>query len=256
MKVVILAGGLGTRISEETSSQPKPMIRIGNDPILVHILRHYAHYNHEDFIIALGYKGYAIKEYFKNYLLHTSNISINLLSESIKYETKTSTNWNLQLVDTGDSTLTGGRVKRLQSRLNETFMLTYGDGLSDVNLDELLKFHKAHGKLATVTAVAPPGRYGILEISESNSVNGFLEKPREFGSLINGGFFVFEPGIFDLIDGDDEPLEEGLLPKLSKLGELFAFRHSGFWQSMDTLRDMRYLESLITSGNTPWIATN
>ena len=253
MKVVILAGGLGTRISEETSSLPKPMIRIGSDPILVHILRHFAQYNHKDFIIALGYKGYVIKEYFKNYSLHTSNVLINLSTNSIEYETNDSTNWNLELVDTGDLTLTGGRVKRLRSRLSETFMLTYGDGLSDVNLDELLTFHKSHGKLATVTAVSPPGRYGILEIDDSNSVNGFLEKPKGFGSEINAGFFVFEPGIFDLIDGDDEPLEEGLLPKLSNLGELFAFRHSGFWQSMDTLRDKRYLESLIESGNPPWI---
>lgn len=253
MKVVILAGGLGTRISEETSSLPKPMIRIGSDPILVHILRHYAHYNHEDFIVALGYKGYVIKEYFKNFALHTSNVLINLSTGKVNYETNTSTNWKIELVDTGESTLTGGRVKRLQSRLNETFMLTYGDGLSNVNLDKLLTFHKSHGKLATVTAVAPPGRYGILEIDDSNSVNGFLEKPTGFGSEINGGFFVFEPGIFDLIEGDDEPLEEGLLPKLSKLGELSAFRHSGFWQSMDTLRDKRYLETLIESGNHPWL---
>lgn len=253
MKVVILAGGLGTRISEETSFLPKPMIRIGDDPILVHILRHYAHYKHDDFIVALGYKGYVIKEYFTNYALHTSNVSINLKTNKINYETKAPQNWNVELVDTGDSTLTGGRVKRLQSRLNETFMLTYGDGLSDVNLNDLLAFHRSHGRLATVTAVAPPGRYGILEISDSNLVNGFIEKPQGFGSEINGGFFVFEPGVIDLIGGDDEPLEEGLLPKLSKLGELKAFRHSGFWQSMDTLRDKRYLESLILQGNPPWI---
>ena len=255
MKVLILAGGLGTRISEETHSIPKPMVKIGKDPILIHIMRHFAGFDHKEFYIALGYKGYVIKEYFKNYKLHNSDVSIDFKTNNFSFSNTSELDWLIHLVETGEETLTGGRVKILENSLQETFMLTYGDGIADVNLTELVSFHKSHGKLATVTSVVPPGRYGILEIDSSKNVIGFAEKPPEFGSQINGGFFIFEPEIFGLLSGN-ETLEEGLLPKLASLGELVAFRHNGFWQSMDTLRDKRYLDSLFKEGRLPGQSSN
>ena len=251
INVVILAGGFGTRISEETHSVPKPMINIGDMPILLHLMKHYGHYGFNDFTIALGYKGYVIKEFFSNYQLHTSDVEFNFGSKSVEYTNSWTQDWNVKLVDTGQNTMTGGRIRRLEKSLTSTFMVTYGDGLSDVNISELLKFHKSHGKMATVTAVRPPGRYGALSIS-GNEVKNFDEKPLGDGQRINGGFFVFEPEIFQFLNSDSDPLESTALPKLAQIGELMAYRHDGFWQPMDTLREKNYLENLWATNKAPW----
>jgi glucose-1-phosphate cytidylyltransferase len=251
MKVVLLAGGLGTRISEETNLIPKPMVTIGDLPILLHIMKRYSSFGFSDFTIALGYKGYVIKEFFNNYQLHTSDVSFDFSSGNRKFSESKTENWNVDLIDTGENTMTGGRLLRLREHLSSTFMLTYGDGLSDVNLGELLEFHKSHGKLATVTAVSPPGRYGALDL-ENSSVKRFKEKPDGDGERINGGFFVFEPEVLSYLSSDADHLETTALPALAKDNELQAFIHDGFWQPMDTLRERNLLEQIWASGEAPW----
>lgn len=252
MKVAILAGGYGTRLAEETEIRPKPMVEIGGKPILWHIMMHYAHYDFKDFVIALGYKGEAIKKYMVDYCSLNSDLTIDLKSGKIQTEKGDKPDWMVRLVDTGTNTQTGGRIKRLQKLLgNETFMLTWGDGVSDVNLDDLLAFHRSHGKLATMTAVRPPARYGHLNIENSRIVE-FTEKPQTGEGWINGAFFVLEPGIFDYIQGDDIVWEKEPLEQLAKDGQLMAYQHSSFWQCMDTLREKYILEKLWQSGNAPW----
>lgn len=252
MKVVILAGGLGTRLSEETTVKPKPMVEIGEHPILWHIMKIYAHYGYNDFIICLGYKGYVIKEYFANYYLHNSDFTLELKRNEMKYEKSRSEDWTVTLVDTGLNTQTGGRIKRIEKYVKgEAFMVTYGDGLSDVNINALVEFHKNSKKMATVTAVMPPGRFGALTIN-GKMVTKVTEKPRGDNSWINGGFFVVEPGIFDLISGDDTIWEREPLEAMAKRGELGAFKHKGFWHAMDTIRDKNELNDLWRSGKAPW----
>ena len=253
MKAVILAGGMGTRISEESHLRPKPMIEVGGRPILWHIMKIYSHYGITDFVICLGYRGYLIKEYFANYFLHNADVTIDARSNDIHYHTAKSEPWRVTLVDTGEHTLTGGRLKNVASYLtpDEPFCFTYGDGVADINIAGLVSFHKAHGKRATVTAVIPPGRYGALSI-ERDRVVDFVEKPAGDGNLINGGFFVLDSTVTDLIDGVDTPWEGSPLERLVAAGELMAFRHTGFWQPMDTLRDRMHLEQLWASGNAPW----
>ena len=253
MKAVILAGGLGTRISEETHLKPKPMIEIGNKPILWHILKTYSAHKIYDFIICCGYKGYVIKEYFANYFLHMSDVTFDLENNQMEVHQKKAEPWRITLVDTGDSTLTGGRLKRVKNYIKgETcFCFTYGDGVSDINVTALLQFHKAHGKLATVSAVQPPGRYGAI-LREGDLVSGFQEKPPGDGAWIHGGLFVLIPGVIDYIGGDETSWEGTVLKKLSELGELSAYEHRGFWQPMDTLRDKNYLEELWAAGKAPW----
>lgn len=254
MKVVILAGGFGTRISEESHSKPKPMIEIGEKPILWHIMKIYSYFGFHDFIICLGYKGDRIKEYFSHYFQNNSDVTFDLRNNGyMTVHKKTIEPWRVTLADTGKDTLTGGRVKRIQKYVgNQTFMLTYGDGVSDINLKELLEFHRNHGKLATVTAVQPSGRFGSLQLTESNHVWGFEEKIKGDGGWINGGFFVMEPKVFDYIAGDDTVLEKGPLENLAKDGQLMAFQHQGFWHCMDTLRDKNGLEQLWKTGKAPW----
>ncbi len=253
MKVVILAGGFGTRLSEETHLKPKPMVEIGGKPILWHIMKIYSAYGFNEFIICLGYKGYMIKEFFANYFLYMADVTIDLSNNSIEVHNAKAEPWKVTLVDTGLYTQTGGRIKRIKSYVgNETFMLTYGDGVADVNIKELLEFHKKHGKLATVTAVQPPGRFGGLILNGGEKVLDFREKPKGDGAWINGGFFVLEPGVFDYIKGDDTPWEAEPLQNLARNGELMAYKHKGFWQCMDTLRDKNYLEKLWNSGKAPW----
>lgn len=253
MKVVILAGGFGTRLSEETDLRPKPMVEIGGKPILWHIMKIYSTYGFNDFIICLGYKGYMIKEYFANYFIHNSDITISLKENTIQVHNNYCEPWRVTLVDTGLNTQTGGRIKRVQKYIgNETFMATYGDGVGDINLRDLLDFHRKHGKYATVTAVQPSGRFGALDINDGNLVVSFEEKPKGDKAWINGGFFVLEPEIFDYIDGDDTIWERESLVKLARDGQLVAFKHYGFWKPMDTLRDKRELEELWNSGNPPW----
>jgi len=253
MRVVILAGGLGTRISEETSVIPKPMVEIGGQPILFHIMRIYAHYGFKDFLLPLGYKGKVIKDYFINFNPVNSDINVNLLNGCIDYHSKHTFDWEVQMVDTGLSTMTGGRVNRLRQNLeNETFMLTYGDGVSDVNISELLDFHRSHGKLVTMTAVRPPARFGTM-CFDGDKVTEFIEKPQTGEGWINGGFFVCEPGVFDyLCDGDATILETTPLENLAKDGQLVAYKHDGFWKCMDTLRDKNQLCSLWDENNAPW----
>jgi glucose-1-phosphate cytidylyltransferase len=253
MKAVILAGGLGTRISEETVSKPKPMIEIGGKPILWHIMKIYSNYGVNDFIICCGYKGYVIKEYFQNYFLHQSDISFDMKSQKVIVHKERAEPWNVTLVDTGDHSMTGGRLKRIESYLKseKAFYLTYGDGVADVNIKELMDFHLAHGKEATLTATFPPGRFGALEI-QNNLVTQFQEKPRGDGALINGGFFVLSPKVLDRIEGDLTVWEEEPLKGLASDKQLMAFRHEGFWQPMDTLRDKNYLEELLKSNKAPW----
>lgn len=253
MKVVILAGGLGTRISEETHLKPKPMIEIGGRPLLWHIMKIYSNYGVNDFIICCGYKGYLIKEYFSNYFLHMSDITFDISSNSMEIHEANAEQWRVTLVDTGEDTLTGGRLKRVQPHLNdeEVFCMTYGDGLSDINISKLLSFHKKHGGHATVTATLPPGRFGALDIIENNVI-GFKEKPKGDGVLINGGFFVLSKKVLDLISDDLTIWEKEPLEKLARTKQLFAFKHQGFWQPMDTLRDKNYLEELWSSGMAPW----
>jgi glucose-1-phosphate cytidylyltransferase len=254
VKAVILAGGLGTRISEESHLRPKPMITIGDKPILWHILKLYSHHGINDFIICLGYKGYVIKEYFANYLLHTSNVTYDMAKNTVEVHERHAEPWRVTLVDTGADTMTGGRIKRIKPYLNnnEPFCCTYGDGVSNINIKESIAFHKKHGKLATVTAIQPPGRYGALQI-EGDSVGSFQEKPLGDGSWINGGFFVFNPAfIDDYITDDSTPLEIAPLRQMAADGQLQAFRHGGYWQAMDTLRDKTQLEDMWSKGNAPW----
>jgi glucose-1-phosphate cytidylyltransferase len=253
MKAVILAGGLGTRISEETHLKPKPMIEIGGKPILWHILKLYSAYGVNDFVICCGYRGYVIKEYFANYFLHMSDVTFDMATNEMLVHQKKAEPWKVTLVDTGDGTLTGGRLKRVAKHVQdeEAFCFTYGDGLADVDIGKLITFHKSHGKKATVTAVQPPGRYGAIEKS-GDQVTGFIEKPRGDGGLINGGFFVLSPKCIDLIDGDETSWEAQPLTKLATEGEMRAFDHHGFWQPMDTLRDKNYLEELWDAGQAPW----
>lgn len=254
MKVVILAGGLGTRISEESHLKPKPMIEVGERPILWHIMKTYSYYGFNDFIICLGYKGYSIKEYFAHYFIHESDITFDFRNENERIIHQHSAEpWKVTLVNTGLDTMTGGRVKRIQPYVgNETFMLTYGDGVADVNIKELAAYHKTHGKLATVTSTQPSGRFGALNLSENNLVHGFQEKPKGDGAWINAGFFVMEPKVFDYIADDRTILEKEPLENLASGEELVAYKHNGFWQPMDTLRDKNHLEELWKSGNAPW----
>jgi len=253
MKAVILAGGFGTRIAEESDSKPKPMVEVGGRPLLWHIMKIYSHYGVNDFIICLGYKGYVIKEFFFNYYRHTSDLEINLKSGEHRILNSQSEDWKVTLVDTGAESMTGGRLKRVEPYLgNETFCLTYGDGLSDINIAAELDFHRSHGKLATVAAVQPPGRFGVLNIDESHHVSSFEEKPSDEIGWINGGFFVLEPQVIDYIDNDLVSWERAPLMNLARDGQLAAFEHGGFWQPCDTLRDKRELEKLWDSGSAPW----
>tara|TARA_B100000989_G_C19512518_1_gene459860 strand:- start:1178 stop:1954 length:777 start_codon:yes stop_codon:yes gene_type:complete len=254
MKVVLLAGGLGTRFSEETHNKPKPMIEIGGMPMLWHIMKIYSSYGLNDFIICCGYKGYIIKEYFSNYSLHNSDVTFDLKNASIKVHSDKSEPWKITLVDTGLNTMTGGRLKRLKNhfKTSEDFCLTYGDGLSDVNVSDLINFHKSHGKLVSLTAVTPPARFGALDIDKSNTVKSFLEKPKGDGTKINGGFFVMSPKVLDYIDDDDTSLEGAPLSQLAKENKLMAYNHDGFWQPVDTLREKNLLEKLWEEKKAPW----
>jgi len=253
MKVVILAGGLGTRISEETMLRPKPMVEIGTKPILWHIMKSYSVYGFNDFIICCGYKGFLIKEYFANYFLHMSDVTIDLKNNAMQVHHKKAEDWKVTLIDTGENSMTGGRLKKVQEHLKDEqcFFMTYGDGLSDIDFLKSLRFHEQHGKLATVTAVQPPGRYGVLNINDG-MVTNFLEKPTNKESLINGGFFVLSPKCLDLIEGDSTVWEREPLEKLTQMEQLMAYEHLSFWQSMDTLRDKNLLDDLWASGNAPW----
>jgi glucose-1-phosphate cytidylyltransferase len=253
MKVVILAGGLGTRLSEETDLKPKPMVEIGEFPIIWHIMKIYSYYGFTDFIICLGYKGYVIKEYFANYFLHKSDIEIDIKNNEIEYLNSKTEPWKIKLIDTGLNTMTGGRIKRVKKYLeNETFMMTYGDGLSNVNLNLLEQFHLKSNKMVSVTAVQPTGRFGSLSIKEEDNITTFLEKPPGDNFWINGGFFVMEPDVFDFIKGDQTIWEREPLEQISNINQLIAFKHNGFWHPMDTLRDKNYLNELWKSGNAPW----
>ncbi len=252
MKVTLLAGGMGTRLAEETETRPKPMVEIGDRPVLWHIMRHFAHYGFKEFCIALGYKGDLIKHYFMDYARLTGSMSLDLKTGAVNMHDRTCEDWTIHLVETGLDTLTGGRVKRMQPWLgDETFIVTYGDGVADVNLPELVKFHRSHGKIATVTAVRPPSRFGALVI-EGDLVTSFDEKPQVGEGWINGGFLVFEPKVFDYLEGDKSVLEVHALERLAADRQLAVFKHDRFWQCMDTIRDKRYLESLWQTGNAPW----
>ena len=251
MKAIILAGGLGTRLSEETYLKPKPMVEIGGKPIIWHILKHYSHYGINDFIICCGYKGYVIKEYFANYMIHQSDVTFDLGSDEMHVHKKRNEDWKITLVDTGETSQTGGRLRRVKDLIDGTFCFTYGDGISDINLSELIRSHKMFGTKATVTAVMPPGRYGALNIDGTN-VHSFKEKPQGDGSWINGGFFVLEPSVIDLIENDDTTWEAEPLRLLASQGELSAYKHNGFWRPMDTLRDKNQLEKMWIEGKAPW----
>jgi len=252
MKAVILAGGLGTRISEETHLKPKPMIEIGGRPILWHIMKMYSACGINDFIICVGYKGYVIKEYFANYFLHMSDVTFDMQRNSMEVHNRKAESWRVTIIETGEQTMTGGRLKRVQSYVGDnTFCLTYGDGVSDVPIDKLIQQHVSAQRIATVTAIQPPGRYGALNLNQDR-VLSFQEKPAGDGAWINGGFFVLEPTIFDKIEGDHTSFESQPLQSLAKAGQLTAFQHVGFWQAMDTLRDKNHLEDLWKSGNAPW----
>ena len=253
MKAVILAGGLGTRLSEETATKPKPMVEIGGRPILWHIMKLYSHHGVNDFIICCGYKGYVIKEYFANYFLHMSDVTFDMEHNQMEVHQRNAEPWRVTLVDTGDETLTGGRLKRVSEYVKDeaAFCFTYGDGVADVDVSRQIAFHRQHGRRATVTAVQPPGRYGALQM-DGDQVAGFMEKPRGDGGLINGGFFVLSPGCLELIDGDRTSWEGSPLTRLAAEGQLMAYTHKGFWQPMDTLRDKTYLEDLWDSGKAPW----
>jgi glucose-1-phosphate cytidylyltransferase len=253
MKVVILAGGLGTRISEETDIRPKPMVEIGGKPILWHIMKIYASQGFNEFVICLGYKGYLIKEYFANLFLHQNDITIDLANNKIDYHNRESDNWKISLIDTGTDSMTGGRIKRIQKYIgNERFFLTYGDGLSDINLNALLNFHTSNGKMCTVTSVKPEGRFGVLRITENAKVERFNEKSADDVAWINGGFFVCEPAVFDLIEDDATIWEREPLENLATSGELLGFKHDGFWKPMDSLKDKKDLNALWDAGNAPW----
>jgi len=257
MKVVLLAGGFGTRLSEETDIKPKPMVEIGGKPILWHIMKLYSHYGFNEFIVCLGYKGYVIKEYFANYFLHMADVTFDMSNNSMTVHQKKAEPWKVTLVDTGANTMTGGRIKRVKDYVgNETFMATYGDGLSSQDLGALLKFHQSHGKIGTMTTVQPSGRFGAVDIDESSQINAFVEKPRGDGAWINAGFFVFEPKIFDYIEGDSTVLERQPLEGLARDGQMSAFKHDGFWKPMDTLREKLEFEELWASGKAPWQVWN
>jgi glucose-1-phosphate cytidylyltransferase len=252
MKAVILAGGLGTRIAEETAARPKPMVEIGGKPLLWHVMKIYSSHGVNDFVICCGYKGYMIKEYFANYFLHMSDVTFDMSTNEVQIHHKKAEPWRVTLIDTGENSMTGGRLKRVQPYLGEQdFCFTYGDGVGSVDIKALIEFHQAHGKKATVTAVQPPGRFGALEMSGTR-VESFVEKPHGDGMYINGGFFVLNPSVIDLIDDDSTIWERKPLETLAESGELEAFRHDGFWQPMDTLRDKQLLEELWLSGNAPW----
>ncbi len=254
MKVVILAGGMGTRISEESHLKPKPMIGIGDKPIIWHIMKTYSHYGFNDFVILMGYKSYVIKEYFADYFLHNCDLKIDLATNTIETLNSKSEPWKITLVDTGLHTMTGGRIKKAQQYIgNEPFMLTYGDGVSDVDINALIKTHKAHGKLATVTTVQPEGRFGALDMDDKGNIKSFQEKPKGDGAWINAGFFVLQPEIFNYIpDGDGIIWERDPLEALAKDGQLSGYKHTGFWKPMDALRDKIVLEELWNSGKAPW----
>ena len=251
MKAVILAGGQGTRISEETHLKPKPMIEIGGKPILWHILKTYSAYNINEFIICLGYKGYQIKEYFANYYLHESDLTIDIQKNSLDIHKNNADPWKVTLIDTGEESMTGGRIKRISKYLDDTFCLTYGDGLSDVNILETISHHKKNKTIGTLTAVQPPGKFGSI-ILEDNIVKTFQEKPKGDAGWVNGGFFVLEPEIIDYIEGDDTMFEQGPLQQLAKENQLSTYRHNGFWHPMDTLSDKKKLEEFWSKGNAPW----
>jgi len=254
MKAVILAGGLGTRLSEETSSRPKPMVEIGGKPILWHIMKMYSYHGINDFVICCGYKGYIIKEYFANYVVHMSDVTIDMRKNSMEVHQRFAEPWKVTLVDTGEDTMTGGRLRRIREYVEdeEAFCFTYGDGVSNVDIGKLIDFHKDHGKKATLTAVSPPGRFGALDICKDSHISAFREKPKGDGGLINGGFFVLSPAVIDLVKEDSTVWEREPLEALAQRGEIMAFEHNDFWQPMDTLRDKNYLEELWVSGNAPW----
>ncbi len=252
MQAVILAGGYGTRISEESHLRPKPMIEIGGRPILWHIMKIFASHDITDFVICLGYKGYQIKEYFANYVLHSSDVTIDARSGEIHYHQTYAEPWRVTLVDTGQDTLTGGRLKRVSDYLDDTFCMTYGDGVADIDLTAEIAFHRENGRTATLAAVTPPGRYGAVELADEDRVARFVEKPRGDEGLINGGFFVLNRDVLDQIEGDHTSFEGKPLERLAKNGQLAAFRHDGFWHAMDTLRDRNLLEELWASGKAPW----
>jgi len=254
MKVVLLAGGFGTRISEESHLKPKPMIEIGDMPILWHVMKMYSYHGYNDFIICCGYKAHMIKEYFADYYLHRSDVTFDFSEKNkMTVHSNFSEPWKVTLVDTGLNTMTGGRIKRIQKYIgNEPFMLTYGDGVSDVNIAELVKFHETHGKIATMTAINVAQRFGVLDINEDNSINSFREKNDDDGSMINGGFMVLNPEIFEYIEGDSTVFEKTPLETVAKMGELMAYKHEGFWSCMDTQRDKQQLEFLWESGKAPW----
>ena len=253
MKAVILAGGLGTRLSEETYAKPKPMVEIGSKPILWHIMKIYSFYDINEFIICCGYKGYLIKEFFANYLLHTSDVTLDMQNDEIKVHSKNTEPWKVTLVDTGEDTMTGGRLKRVRSHLGkEKFCFTYGDGLANININELIKSHELAGKSATLTAVQPPGRFGSLTFFDDNTISDFREKPQGDGGWISGGFFVLEPEVLDRIEGDRTVWEQEPLKSLAYDKQLNAYKHEGFWRPMDTLRDKNSLEELWQKDNAPW----
>jgi len=253
MKAVILAGGLGTRLSEETSTRPKPMVEIGGKPILWHVMKIYSHHGVNDFVICCGYKGYVIKEYFQNYFLHMSDVTFDMRENRMEVHHERAEPWKVTLIDTGDNSMTGGRLRRVARYVQEedAFFFTYGDGVGDIDISATLAFHKSHGRAATLTATYPPGRFGALEI-HNGQIKSFTEKPRGDGGLVNGGFFVLSPRVLEHIDGDDSVWEQAPLSNLARDGELMAYEHSGFWQPMDTLRDKVLLESLWDSGKAPW----
>jgi glucose-1-phosphate cytidylyltransferase len=254
MKVLILAGGLGSRLSEETSTKPKPMVEIGGKPILWHIMKTYSFYGFNEFVILCGYKGYMIKEYFANYYRHMADMTIDLENNTTQYHVNNAEPWKVTLIDTGEETMTGGRIKRVKEYIgDEAFMLTYGDGVADVDIKSLVEYHNKHGKGITMTSVQPEGRFGALNINANNEVINFEEKPRGDGSWINGGYFVCDAKVFDYITGDQTIFEREPLENLAKDGELFTFKHTGFWKPMDTLRDKMQLEELIEKGKAPWI---
>lgn len=254
MQVLILAGGLGSRLSEETTLKPKPMVEIGGKPILWHIMKIYSSYGFNDFVILCGYKGYMIKSYFANYYRHMADMTVDMTNNSIEYHKNHAEPWKVTLIDTGIDTMTGGRIKRVQEYVgNEPFMLTYGDGVGDVDIKKLVEFHKEHGKLITMTSVLPEGRFGALDIDESLKVNSFQEKPKGDGSWINGGFFVCQPEVFNYIADDKTTFEREPLENLAKDNQLYTYKHSGFWKPMDTQRDKTQLEELIEKKTAPWI---